>query len=230
MYKFLRTVSLPALTLGLAWATQTIAAHAAGRLDIVPASRFIAGSKILRPAPCVPMGTQCAFRPFNTSRDLAFASAPAAAQPAVAKDTIPPGGPASFIHQARFANDGNYGNGASWISDSPDSWLKIDLGRVQPINRFLIGRDRLGFFNDRDPGNFIIEVANEDNMYVNGDDSDDELEYSRVFDSAEVGFSGQINGSDTLRISIPAVNARFVKLTFANAGTAIDEVEVRLAP
>ena len=228
MYKFLRTVSLSALTLGLAWATQTIPAHATGQLDIVPASRFIAG-RILRPAPCDPT-VQCAFRPFNTLRDLAFASVPVAAQPAVAKDTILPQGPVAFIHQARFANDGNYGNGASWISDSPDSWLKIDLGSVQPINRILIGRDRLGFWNDRDPGNFTIEVTNEDNMYVNGDDCDDELEYSRVFDSVNVGFSGQINGSDTLRISIPAVNARFVKLTFANAGTAIDEVEVRFAP
>lgn len=222
MYKFYRSVSLVSLTFVLSWTTTP--ANANEQLNIVPATHFIARTIIRPGSPCT--AVQCAFRPFNTIRDLAFGSFTVAAQPAVAKDTIPI---YNFIHQARFANDGNYGNGSSWISNSPNSWLKIDLGSVQSFNKIRIGRDRLGSFDDRDPGQFIVEVADEDNRYANGDDTDDELEYRQVFDSAAVGFSGQINGSDTLSIIIPTQSARFVKLTFANAGTAIDEVEV-LAP
>jgi hypothetical protein len=222
MYKYYRSVSLVSLTFVLSWAMQTTPGNAQGvQLDIVPASHFIAPTIIRPGSPCT--AVQCAFRPFNTNRDLAFGSFTVAAQPAVAKDTIPI---YNFIHQARFANDGNYGNGASWISNSPNSWLKIDLGTVQPFNGIRIGRDRLGSFDDRDPGQFIVEVADEDNRYANGDDTDDELEYRQVFDSAAVGFSGRIDRSDTLSIRIPTVSARFVKLTFANNGTAIDEVEV----
>lgn len=38
---------------------------------------------------------------------------------------------------------------------------------------------------------------------------------------------GRLFGIDTLMVSIPTVKARFIKLTFAEASTAIDEVEVR---
>ena len=94
------------------------------------------------------------------------------------------------------------------------------------IDRVTLGRDRTGGFNDRDPGQFTIEVALSDNVYANGDDSNDGAEYTQAFDSSAAGFSGVINGPETVQARFTPVLARFVKLTFANIGTDIDEVEI----
>ena len=106
---------------------------------------------------------QCEVRSFDTTNDLAFQEN-GFAQPAVAKDLI--SGFAS-IHQEEFANDGFYGNGASWIGaniGSADSWVKFDLGRTVAIDSITFGRDRIfdfvrNQFDDRDPGQFTIEVG-----------------------------------------------------------------------
>ena len=104
--------------------------------------------------------------------------------------------------------------------------MKIDLGREVWIDTVQFGRDRLAFFNDRDPGQFTIAVALSDNVYANGDDSDDHLEYTQVFDSATLGFDGQIDGPQTIQARFPSVLARYIKLTVAQAEAAIDEIEV----
>jgi hypothetical protein len=145
------------------------------------------------------------------------------ARPAVAKDTLPG---YSRIHQAAYVNDGLYGPGASWISNSAYSWIKIDLGKSRSINTVTFGRDRLGNLNDGDPGQFVVAVALKDNVYANGDSSNDSLEYTKVYDSREVGFDGVVSGPETVRASFDPVMARFVKVTFENAGTAVDEIEV----
>lgn len=134
------------------------------------------------------------------------------------------------IHQDQFANDGFYANGAKWVSDSADSWIKIDLGRVVTVGRVTFGRDRNGIFNDRDPGQFTIEVATSDNVYAAGDDSGDAGEYSMVFDSTNVGFIGTIHRSQTLEASFSKVEARFIKLTVSTPVAAIDELEVFGSP
>jgi hypothetical protein len=141
----------------------------------------------------------------------------------VAKDTLPGH---SGIHQAAYLNDGHYGNGASWISNSAYSWIKIDLGQVKSINTVEFGRDRLGNFNDRDPGQFTIAVALSDNVYSDGNSSNDSIEYALIYDSERSGFTGTVSGSETVTAYFGSVAARFVKITFANPGTAIDEVEV----
>ena len=164
------------------------------------------------------------YRPFDASLDLAY-QGNGFAQAAVAKDVIPG---FADIHQPQYANDGFYGNGASWIGNSPDSWRKIDLGRVALFGSILFGRDRLGNFDDRDPGQFTVAVALTDNIYANGDDSNDGAEYTQVFDSALAGYSGTVNGPETLEAIFSSMaSARYVKLTFANDGAAIDEVEIR---
>ena len=168
------------------------------------------------------------YAPYDTSGNLAY-QGNGFAKPSVAKDSYeiyPP------CHQEEFANDGYYGNGASWISNSPNSWLKIDLGQTVWIDRVKIGRDRVNnLIDDRDPGQFTIAVALYENAYANGDDSDDQNEYTQVFDSTVAGFSGIINGDETLQASFTPVLARFIKLQVANGvpptyGACIDEVEV----
>lgn len=163
----------------------------------------------------------CLAKKFDTSKDLTYQGN--GAQPAVAKDTLPGH---SGIHKAAYINDGHYGNGASWISNSPYSWIKIDLGEVKDINTVEFGRDRLGNYNDRDPGQFTIAVALSDDVYADGNSSKDNIEYTLVYDSERAGFTGRVSGAETVTAHFGSVTARFVKITFANPGTAIDEVEV----
>ncbi len=190
-------------------------------INIVPSSPLI-GSAICKPGYVPP---QCIAIPFDTSNNLAFQGG--SALPTVARDNLMG---FAAIHRPEFANDGHYGNGASWISNSVNSWLKIDLGQTILINRLTFGRDQTGGYDDRDPGQFIIAVSTSDNTYVNGDDSNDENEYTQVVDSTAAGFSGIINRAETVQVSFAPVLARFVKLTVANYGTAIDEIEIFAAP
>ena len=147
------------------------------------------------------------------------------ARPAVAKDTFTGAG---NIHRAAFLNDGLYGPGASWISASPNSWIKIDLGKPTAINMVTFGRDRLGKFNDGNPGQFVIQVAIKDDVYEDGNSSNDSLEYKEVYDSEQAGFPGTVSRAETVTARFDLKVARYVKITFENAGAAVDEVEVFL--
>lgn len=164
----------------------------------------------------------CLAKEFDKSRDLTFPGN-GVARPAVAKDTIPG---YTRIHQPAYVNDGLYGPGASWISNSAYSWIKIDLGEAKTINTITFGRDRLGQFNDGDPGQFVIAVALADNIYADGNSSNDYMEYEKVYDSDEMGFDGIVSGPETIQASFEPVTARYVKITFENAKTAVDEIEV----
>jgi hypothetical protein len=164
----------------------------------------------------------CLAKEFDKGSDLTFPGS-GTARPAVAKDTIPG---YSRIHQPAYVNDGLYGPGASWVSNSAYSWIKIDLGESRTINTITFGRDRLGKFNDGDPGQFVVAVALTDNIYADGNSSNDYMEYTEVYNSKEAGFDGIVSGPETVKASFDPVTARFVKITFENAGTAVDEVEV----
>ena len=164
----------------------------------------------------------CLAQEFDKSQDLTFPGN-GSARPAVAKDTIPGH---SRIHDATYVNDGLYGSGASWISNSAYSWIKIDLGEARTINTITFGRDRLGNFNDGDPGQFIVAVALSDDIYADGNSHDDYVEYTPVYNSNEQGFDGIVSGPETIEANFDPVRARYVKITFENARTAVDEIEV----
>lgn len=174
----------------------------------------------------------CSYEPYDTTGDLAY-SGNGFAQSAVAKETLSDTQPAfAPIHEAAYANDGSYGNASSWIdsfyqvNDGISTWLKIDLGRTASIDQLTFGRDRLGGYDDRDPGQFTIEVALSDNIYANGNDNNDAIEYTQIVDSSLLGFSGVINGPETIQASFDPVLARYVKLTFSHDYAAIDEVQI----
>lgn len=164
----------------------------------------------------------CLAKEFDKSRDLTF-QGNGSARPAVAKDTLPG---FSGVHKPAYINDGLYGPGASWISNSPYSWIKIDLGKNTTINTVEFGRDRLGNFNDRDPGQFVIAVALNDDIYADGNSSNDYVEYTEIYNSEQAGFDGVVSGAETVQAQFGPVVARYVKIIFANPGTAVDEVEV----
>jgi hypothetical protein len=167
----------------------------------------------------------CLAKEFDKNQALTY-QGNGAARPAVAKDTLPG---YSGVHKAAYVNDGLYGPGASWISNSAYSWIKIDLGKSTAINTVTFGRDRLGNFNDRDPGQFVIAVAMSDNVYADGNSNNDYMEYTQVYNSEEAGFDGLVSGSETVSASFKPITARYVKITFTNAGTAVDEIEVFMA-
>jgi hypothetical protein len=164
----------------------------------------------------------CLAQEFDKSGDLTSPEN-GKARPAVAKDTLPG---YSRIHDPAYVNDGQYGPGASWISNSAYSWIKIDLGEPRSINTVTFGRDRLGNLNDGDPGQFVIAVALSDDVYADGNSSNDFMEYTPVYSSAEAGFDGIVSGPETIQATFSPVTARFIKITFENPGTAVDEIEV----
>jgi hypothetical protein len=142
------------------------------------------------------------------------------ARPAVSKDALSNN---DGVHGAAYVNDGR--SGASWVSKSAYSWVKIDLGKATTINSVSLKTGSLGSSNANNPGQFVIAVALSD-VYTDGNSSNDYTEYAQVFNSEQTGFSGIISNAETLRTLFPTVKARFVKITFEKAGAAIDEVGV----
>ena len=69
-------------------------------------------------------------------------------------------GGALAIHQLAHINDGQYGNGRSWISHEIGAgWVEIELPSVAFIDRVEWARDRQGKFADRLPTAYRIDVA-----------------------------------------------------------------------
>jgi hypothetical protein len=155
----------------------------------------------------------CALGELDPSQDLAN-QGNGTAKPAVAKDGV---------HSAAYVNDGR--RSASWVSNSADSWIKIDLGTVRTINTVSLLKGNGGPSDNSDPGQFVIAVALSD-VYVDGDSSHDYAEYAQIFHSEQTGFSGGVSSAETIQTRFPAVQARFVKITFENAGATIQEVSV----
>ena len=170
---------------------------------------------------CEPEDQSSSCLPGRLDRSLDLANpANGTARPAVSKDAR------SYrdeVYRAAYVNDGR--GGASWVSNSPDSWIKIDLGAVSTINTVSLRKGSAASPYDGAPGQFVIAVALSD-VYADGDSRDDDVEYTQVFQSEPVSFSGAVSQTETLQIYFPAVRARFVKITFEQAGTAIEEIGV----
>ena len=167
----------------------------------------------------------CLAKTFDQSKDLSY-QGNGVARPAVAKDTMSVN---EGIHDPANVNDGLYGPGSSWVSNSPYSWIKIDLGKPTTINAIAFGRDRLGHLKYGNPGQFVIAVALSDNVYADGNSSKDYVEYTQVYHSQQDGFEGVVKGTETIRANFAPVRVRYIKIIFANPGTAVDEVEAFLA-
>ena len=136
------------------------------------------------------------------------------AQPAVSKDARP-------AHEAKYVNDGH--GDTSWVSNSAESWIKLDLGQVRTIN--VVSLERGNSAQDNDLGSFVIAVALSD-VYADGDSSNDDREYTPVFHSEQADFSGTVSDTAMINILFFPVEAHFVKITFEGEDTAIEEIGV----
>jgi len=66
----------------------------------------------------------------------------------------------SGSHQARFVNDGNFGNDSSWMSNAKGyGWLQFELPKESNITQVAWGRDRTGKFDDRTPTAYRIQLG-----------------------------------------------------------------------
>lgn len=201
-----------ALVSGAAWSAPPV-------LEIVDHAPYI--------GPQVDFGSS-AYRPYDTSQNLAY-QGNGFAKPAVAYNTIV----GWSIHKAWFANDGNYGNGRSWIGiwDGANfrdlTWVKIDLGRSVVIDEIRFGETRLQCYDDRTAVTFRLGVASTDAVYAEGDETNDDVEYTEIASSDALGYDpDSMGGCRTLSIRFDPVETRFVKISVTGNGTRIDEIEV----
>jgi hypothetical protein len=68
--------------------------------------------------------------------------------------------PGFLIHKIEHINDGQVGNGHSWISNElGKGWVLITLPRLARIDRVVWGRDREEKYTDRLPNDYRIEVS-----------------------------------------------------------------------
>jgi mono/diheme cytochrome c family protein len=68
--------------------------------------------------------------------------------------------PGAAIHKIAHLNDGQTGNGHSWISRVPGKGtISIEWPRSETIDRIVWGRDREGRYTDRLPTEYYLEVA-----------------------------------------------------------------------
>ena len=69
-------------------------------------------------------------------------------------------------HRPEHVNDGLYGNGHSWISDSAGSgWVELELARLTFVDRVTWARDREGVYADRLAVDYKIEVESEAGLW-----------------------------------------------------------------
>lgn len=208
-------------TLVLAAVSAPAFASAANTLTTID-TPTLTGAAAVKSGTSAPGGS---YQGYDTTGNLALGAA------AVASSVID--GYAA-IHSTSFLTDGYYGNGASWVAgwNSGPSWIKLDLGSTKSINSVIFGRDRLGYFNDRDPGSFSIAVATADNSFSMGNASNDGAEYATVFSSSAFGstYNGSLSLNDSLQATFDAASARYIKISFNNSGfnggVAVDEVQV----
>jgi mono/diheme cytochrome c family protein len=81
-------------------------------------------------------------------------------------------------HQSQHLNDGVYGNGRSWISDTPGSgWALLELAEPARIDRIVWGRDREGVYGDRLATEYVIEVGDVAGIWTTVVRSDDRVPF-----------------------------------------------------
>jgi signal transduction histidine kinase len=99
------------------------------------------------------------YGPDEVSVNLALASAGTRAR---ASGTLP----GYRIHELPQVHDGVYGNGHSWISDTPGSgWVELEFPGPVRINRVVWSRDRERKFIDRLTTDYRVEVAAEPGVW-----------------------------------------------------------------
>ena len=87
--------------------------------------------------------------------------------------------PNNPLHQLKHINDGEFGNGKSWISNqNGKGWVQIEFPKVETIDRIEWQRDRYGKYSDRLAIQYKIEVAVEPGKWSIVASSNDRLPFA----------------------------------------------------
>ncbi len=80
------------------------------------------------------------------------------------------------LHKLEHINDGQFGNGRSWISNQQGrGWVQIELAKPAAIDRIEWARDRQAKYGDRLAIRYAIDVALEPDQWTRVASSDDRL-------------------------------------------------------
>jgi len=86
--------------------------------------------------------------------------------------------PGATIHKLEHVNDGQFGNGRSWISNEPGrGWVEFEWKSPIEFDRVQWGRDREGKYLDRTPTRYRIEAWTPNYEWVAIASSDDRLAF-----------------------------------------------------
>ncbi|HLW65936.1 MAG TPA: DUF1553 domain-containing protein, partial [Gemmataceae bacterium] len=118
----------------------------------------------------------------NSARNVALASAGAKVSSS-GNFNGPP-------HKLEYVNDGQYGNGRSWISnETGKGWVQIEFARPAEIDRIVWGRDREGKYQDRLSVRYKIETALEPGHWQVVASSDDRVAFGSAGAAEPPGLS-----------------------------------------
>jgi len=127
-------------------------------------------------------------------------------------------------HQLAHINDGQYGNGRSWISSrAGQGWVQLELSAPASIDRIEWSRDRQQQYTDRLPTAYRIEVALEPNDWKLVASDATRLTAAGSLpntDSASVLPSEKVRQADRLNRDLRAAQAELKKLLESSANMA----------
>jgi mono/diheme cytochrome c family protein len=97
---------------------------------------------------------------------------------------------APSLHHLNFLNDGKYGNGRSWISNTfGRGRVEVELKEVAEIERIVWGRDREEKYRDRTPTRYRIDVSLDRESWTVVASSDDRLAFGSKADALPPGLT-----------------------------------------
>ena len=137
---------------------------------------------------------------------------------AFAKDSL--NHPSHAIHQL---NDGNYGNGSSWIGTSTNSFGGVRFGAAGfAVSRIAFGRDNTGAITDRSLDYYTVQYTADSNPEAPG------ATWTTIgaVDYRPGGTAGITNPARRHLFSFTPVNMTGLRVVTASEGTAIDEIEI----
>ena len=110
-------------------------------------------------------------------------------------------------------NDGIYGNGHGWISDSAESTFTIEMAKESDLSLFKLGRDRASGISDRFLEYLKIEI------------SPDGQTWSTAYEANGVSSIPGYSAIKTMTIRTSPTRGRFIRGTVRPLGACIDEFE-----
>ncbi len=123
------------------------------------------------------------------------------------------------IHKLEHLNDGQVGNGRSWICDRTSGWAQLEFDRPRRIGRIEWARDRNGVFADRVATDYVIEGSTDGRNWRALASSDDRAPFG--IEEAPDAFLAGLSAEDAAaaRALLDEVEQSRARISALEAGT-----------